>query len=94
MLVYIAYDLYGMILKLRKDVRVKTDQMLKNHMQTLANDILGKVPNKKFQGYYDSTIKESGMFYLWYNYENWTGDYDSTSPSYIRWMEYCSKFSD
>ena len=79
-------------IKYEKNDRVKTDQMLQKHMQALANDILGKLPNKKFEGsYYE---RDTGMYYLWYNYNDWLGDYDNTSPSYMRWDKYCPKFSD
>ena len=81
-----------------EDDRQKTEQMLKNHIITLAQDLIEKLPNKKLEGRYKvlrSIYNDSGEFvkvsrsdcyYEWTNYVyDINADYASSSPSGFRW---------
>lgn len=78
-------------LEVTEEARKEMDKVLKNHIKTLANDLISKMPDKKFTGHYDERRYETtgDWFYAWANY-NWdnSADYYSTSPSSFRWLDF------
>lgn len=78
--------------------KLETDALLKNHIKTLATDIINKVPSKKFHGYYhlgESGSDDQTFHYTWSNYDgnySYSADYYNTNPSTFRFEKYTSVF--
>lgn len=78
-------------LEVTEEARREMDSVLKNHIETLANDLISKMPDKKIVGHYDQRRYETtgDWFYAWANYK-WdnSADYYSTSLSTFRWLDF------
>ena len=71
-----------------KEERIKMDTLLRNHMRKMAEDIISKIPQKKFWGAYDGVYS----YHSWCNFANEYGNYDETKATGFRWQSYQRNF--